>query len=312
VSIAACTLKASTQPKRILHVASALSPYLTLTAIFATFIIWNGGVVLGDKSNHIATINLPQMLYLWPFLAFFSWPLLLPTLTAIIPLALTTRLGLPLRTIPQPRPLLPRPTPLIALTLLATLTIHLNTTIHPFTLSDNRHYHFYIFKRLLRPHWLRHLAAPVYISCAWACLSAPAQHPTAAAAAPRGEIAKPARSEDDLGHAGGGEAGARVSGTLATVAVTALTLCSAPLVEPRYCIIPFVVWRMQFPLREGGAARGGGRAAAESGLLRGYGCRLMLLETIWFLTINAVTGYIFLHWTFTWPQEPGVQQRFMW
>ena len=36
------------------------------------------------------------------------------------------------------------------------------------------------------------------------------------------------------------------------------------------------------------------------------------LETMWFLTVNLGTGYVFLYWGFTWPQEPGKVQRFMW
>lgn len=36
------------------------------------------------------------------------------------------------------------------------------------------------------------------------------------------------------------------------------------------------------------------------------------LETVWFLTINLATGYVFLSWGFEWPQEPGKVQRFMW
>lgn len=36
------------------------------------------------------------------------------------------------------------------------------------------------------------------------------------------------------------------------------------------------------------------------------------METAWFLVINAVTGWVFLNKGFTWPQEPGNLQRFMW
>ena len=36
------------------------------------------------------------------------------------------------------------------------------------------------------------------------------------------------------------------------------------------------------------------------------------LETVWFLALNLITGYIFLYWGFEWPQEPGKVQRFMW
>jgi alpha-1,2-glucosyltransferase len=37
-----------------------------------------------------------------------------------------------------------------------------------------------------------------------------------------------------------------------------------------------------------------------------------VLETIWFIVINVVTGYVFLYEGFEWPQEPGKLQRFMW
>jgi alpha-1,2-glucosyltransferase len=36
------------------------------------------------------------------------------------------------------------------------------------------------------------------------------------------------------------------------------------------------------------------------------------LETVWFIIVNAVTGYVFLYKGFEWPQEPGKVQRFMW
>lgn len=36
------------------------------------------------------------------------------------------------------------------------------------------------------------------------------------------------------------------------------------------------------------------------------------LETVWFLVVNAVTGWIFLNKGFTWLQEPQNVQRFMW
>ena len=43
-----------------------------------------------------------------------------------------------------------------------------------------------------------------------------------------------------------------------------------------------------------------------------HGDHRLWLETFWFLLINAVTGYMFLYKGFTWPQEPGRIQRFMW
>ena len=36
------------------------------------------------------------------------------------------------------------------------------------------------------------------------------------------------------------------------------------------------------------------------------------LETVWFLLVDGVTGYVFLKRGFEWKQEPGRVQRFMW
>jgi alpha-1,2-glucosyltransferase len=38
------------------------------------FLVWNGGIVLGDKSNHMAGLHFPQLFYFTGFLSFFSLP----------------------------------------------------------------------------------------------------------------------------------------------------------------------------------------------------------------------------------------------
>ncbi|KAG0254461.1 glucosyltransferase [Mortierella polycephala] len=45
------------------------TPYLTLLAGFGAFVRWNGGIVLGDRSNHVATVHVVQLFY---FVAFAS------------------------------------------------------------------------------------------------------------------------------------------------------------------------------------------------------------------------------------------------
>ncbi|KAK1074498.1 glucosyltransferase [Friedmanniomyces endolithicus] len=89
ISITACLLSIATKPKRLASLLLALAPFVLLAGLFLTFILWNGSVVLGDKANHTATLHLPQMLYLWPFITFFSWPLLLPYLL-LTPVVLLT------------------------------------------------------------------------------------------------------------------------------------------------------------------------------------------------------------------------------
>ncbi|KAA8564251.1 hypothetical protein EYC84_011197 [Monilinia fructicola] len=45
---------------RLPHIILQLIPHISLLITFATFVYINGGVVLGDKTNHVATIHLPN------------------------------------------------------------------------------------------------------------------------------------------------------------------------------------------------------------------------------------------------------------
>jgi alpha-1,2-glucosyltransferase len=38
-------------------------PYVVLAVVFGVFVISNGGIVLGDKSHHVASLHLPQIFY---------------------------------------------------------------------------------------------------------------------------------------------------------------------------------------------------------------------------------------------------------
>lgn len=334
VSMAVGSAKAATQPKRLWQLAQVLAPYLATLAMFSGFIIWNGGVVLGDKSNHIATINLPQMLYLWPFLAFFSWPILLPQFI-LLPVTILSRIpGLasiePLILFRR-RFFLPRAWLVAAFIGAACLVVKANTVVHPFMLADNRHFHFYIFKKLLRPQWVRYAVTPIYILTAWACIdtrgelassvrnmvavSTADSHSTTNEARKTTAPSDPLKSNasEDAAHRPvqlpDGKSTAMVSFILVFIATTALSLCTAPLVEPRYCIVPYVIWRMHLPISAADECEG--KEKDIKAVLAAYDYRVVL-ETVWFLAINAITGYIFLQWTFEWHQEPAQLQRFMW
>ncbi|TVY88273.1 Dol-P-Glc:Glc(2)Man(9)GlcNAc(2)-PP-Dol alpha-1,2-glucosyltransferase, partial [Lachnellula willkommii] len=134
-------------------ILTRLWPYIALLISFAVFVFWNGGVVLGDKSNHVATIHLPQLLYIWPFITFFSAPLILPALSSL--LSATTS-----PSSPAWRYVLNAAYASAALVLTLGI-IKYNTIIHPFTLADNRHYIFYVFRySILRHPAIRYALAP--------------------------------------------------------------------------------------------------------------------------------------------------------
>ncbi len=54
-----------------------LWPYLVVVLMFALFVAVNGALVVGDKTNHVPCLHLPQLLYLALFTCLFSLPHLL-------------------------------------------------------------------------------------------------------------------------------------------------------------------------------------------------------------------------------------------
>ena len=56
---------------------------------------------------------------------------------------------------------MPRLLPLVIFICGGLVAVHFNTIVHPYTLADNRHYVFYVFKILRRYPALKYLAVPV-------------------------------------------------------------------------------------------------------------------------------------------------------
>lgn len=106
----------------------------------------------------------------------------------------------------------------------------------------------------------------------------------------------------------------QVSFVIIWLAATALSLVTAPLVEPRYFIIPWVMWRLHLPPQPIPTVYRQNRPDEEKEIVRAQVAAYspLFLETLWFLAVNAVTGYVFLYKGFEWPQEPGRVQRFLW
>ncbi|KAJ5112528.1 Dol-P-Glc:Glc(2)Man(9)GlcNAc(2)-PP-Dol alpha-1-2-glucosyltransferase [Penicillium argentinense] len=360
-------------------IVASIIPHIFILGAFGGFVMWNEGVVLGHKEFHTAGVHLAQMLYIWPYFFFFSWPLLI----------------IPVLNVALPKTILPKyldygfqekqkglPGLLAVLIVLPIMlaVVHFNTIVHPFTLADNRHYVFYVFRLLLGVHpAVKYAAVVVYFLCGWAVISAfgfsiikaPPQllrvPPSSSRGAPAAQpVAQPATPGEPQGNRKERRAkakenkasskkdatkkdaitkkskqpqpdpnspeaiatiqehlvqrqleqssGSRVSFALVWIAATALSLVTAPLVEPRYFIIPWVMWRLHLPPSPTMAMFRKKRPEEESEKVRSDVITNLpkFLETVWFITINVVTGYVFLHKGFEWPQEPGKTQRFMW
>jgi alpha-1,2-glucosyltransferase len=327
VSIAACAAKLTTQPKRVLQVLGTLQPFIALLAAFVAFVFVNGGVVLGDKSNHVPAIHTPQLLYLWPYLVFFSWPFAYQHLIRV-PLTFIAQLpvlaDLEHFLLFKRRAMLPRILVFAIFISVALVVVRFNTIVHPFTLADNRHSIFYVFRLLRRTWWIRYAVTPVYITCAWLSIQALGSAPqdrtkpsgpsdpkpsheqaanTASRGSPRRLLPLPDTTQS-----------ANTSFLIIWLATTSLTLISAPLVEPRYFILPWIFFRLHLPLSQPqlSAKADATEPATLLAKLWSQHDKRLWLETAWFGVVNAGTMWLFLYRGFEWEQEPGNVQRFMW
>jgi len=263
------------------------------------------------------------MLYIWPYFVFFSFPILYPfILNALIPqesLPMFLRSGSTKHQLPRMTVTVPAMGGMLAI-------VHYNTIVHPFTLADNRHYMFYVFRILLRYPIVKYLAVPLYFTCAWVVLTKlgglpDQQDRPSVSARTRNEKKQRLRSTIPPSRPPPAT-GTRASFLLMWLLATTLSLITAPLVEPRYFIIPWLIWRMHVagprPVKDEEE-----RSEASNSLIS-TSVRVLKdvfwvkhdhglwLETAWFLFINGATAYIFLFWGYEWPQEPGNVQRFMW
>lgn len=316
----------------------------------------------GDRSNHIPAIHLPQMLYIWAYIIFFSWPIAAPYIMA----ALLPKPLVPFALQPYRSPILPKSSTAVVLAIatsvISVFAVHYFTIVHPFTLADNRHYVFYVFRLLQRHPAIKYLCVPVYLVCAWATIKT-LGYPKVAAAESATAVANgyvPETSEHTNGYAteidgrvnhrvkpqrkaradGVDEhvkevgpfttTGAKVSFVNIWLVTAALSVITAPLVEPRYFIVHWIMWRMNVPIlsppspftinqEQHQRQRKHQRLRTEDGngflgvswqILDTYDHRLWF-ETAWYLLINIVTGYVLLHKGFAWPHEPGVVRRFL-
>lgn len=199
--------------------------------------------------------------------------------------------------------------------ILSMIIVRFNTIVHPFTLADNRHYVFYVF-RVLRWHpYVKYLAAFICVVCAHVCIL------VMGCITPWEKLCRKKRTKqsgDGTTSMKAIDCGCRqhVSFVLIWLTATSLSVISAPLVEPRYFIIPWIFWRLNVHPHGGSVLASEGETCCQKPDLNIDIDRsinpYLWMETGWYMVINAVIGYIFLHQGFEWAQEPGTVQRFMW
>ena len=144
---------------------------------------------------------------------------------------------------------------------------------HPFLLSDNRHYTFYVWRRVFMKHpVVPYLFIPGYQACAWAwwLRVGKAQPYLTRHVSPKRH--RTARKQSLLQ-------------TLVLPCAIMPTLLPTPLLEPRYFLIPYILLRAQ---------------------LVDISRSALVVEGLWYAAVNVATIYVFLY-----QERPGVG-RFMW
>ena len=115
-------------------------PMLVIPFGFVAFLVANGGaVVVGDRAAHAPVCHAAQLLYFGAFACASLAPVLLPGRRALVNAAAVTS---------KPRLLL-QTIALVAVSVLCAFLGWRYSLAHPYLLADNRHYTFYIWRRLL-------------------------------------------------------------------------------------------------------------------------------------------------------------------
>lgn len=175
----------------------SFSPYLIIFVAFIAFVCWNGSVVLGAKEAHAVSSHFAQVMYFGLVSALAMGP-------THCNLHQASALFLSLW---KTRPL----SFFVGFICLLTglLFIHFFSIAHPYLLADNRHYTFYLWRKVIKAHPLmKYLLVPLYIY-SWFSISS------------------------ILGKA------QRKIWVLAYFLATAAVLVPAPLIEFRYFTTPF-------------------------------------------------------------------------
>lgn len=214
--------------------------YIIVGFLFILFLYVNGSIVVGDKSAHVATINLPQIFYYSLFVLVFSWPFCIVQLKQFI-YAIINQWKV-----------------FILALVLCMFLVHFNSQVHPYLLADNRHYTFYIWKRVFQKPFIPYLLCLLYLYSLF-CIS---------------NILKTTCFTFQLSY----------------LMCVIISLVPQRLVEFRYFIVPFLLFRLQ---------------------VKTPAWWQLISETLLYISINTITIYLFLTKTFYWPdsKEP---QRIIW
>lgn len=182
-----------------------LIPYVVNLLLFGIFLKINGGITFGDKENHQVQMHLVQVFYCFSFINVFTWPVWLSGCK--IKRYFSLWFGGVMSFLING-----------GLMVVIKYIIDNYTIVHPFLMADNRHYTFYIFKRIISHQYSNVFLLPIYHFGTWNII-------------------------DGLQRTGG-PMSLRPITVISFILAIILTIVPSPLFEPRYYITPLIFFRL--------------------------------------------------------------------
>ncbi|XP_067127075.1 dol-P-Glc:Glc(2)Man(9)GlcNAc(2)-PP-Dol alpha-1,2-glucosyltransferase [Centruroides vittatus] len=139
----------------LLDILKTTGNYVLIGIGFVLFVIYNHGIVLGDKSAHQACFNFPQILYFLGFFLCFSCSYLI-SFTKLFQFIKFCQSHFFLTCF---------------FCVVSGAFIYKFTYVHPYLIADNRHLTFYIWRKILGyKSIIPYLYIPLYLYSAWSLI----------------------------------------------------------------------------------------------------------------------------------------------
>ncbi|XP_075487886.1 dol-P-Glc:Glc(2)Man(9)GlcNAc(2)-PP-Dol alpha-1,2-glucosyltransferase isoform X1 [Primulina tabacum] len=131
---------------------ATFSPFFGIFMAFVAFVCWNGSIVLGAKDAHSVSPHFSQLLYYSLVSALFTVPAHFSLQQAAVLFRQLSR-----------NKMFSFFQSIAALTI-CFLSVKIFSIAHPYLLADNRHYPFYLWRKIVNYHWsTKYLMVPLYV-----------------------------------------------------------------------------------------------------------------------------------------------------
>ncbi|XP_022180064.1 putative Dol-P-Glc:Glc(2)Man(9)GlcNAc(2)-PP-Dol alpha-1,2-glucosyltransferase isoform X1 [Myzus persicae] len=269
-----CSIKKKNKSKKLIEFFQkcirVTSPNIVVILSFFLFVVLlnNGDIVVGDRRAHIPRFHPMQLCYFVLFVLSFSLPWLLSQ--AYFGRQTSNSISKYFNLAKAFREIHNNTSKVLVFTILIIISglVHFNTIAHPYLLADNRHYIFYVWRLLFspgKPVFLRYLPVPLYAYGLW--------------------LVDRTLMQSSIAY------------RLAYWIVTPLILCAQFLLEPRYFVVPYLMYRLH----------------SNKQLINGHTFKAAFIEFIAYQVFNFVIMRIFLYSPFVSTMDnTGRLDRFTW